>query len=269
MPARRPLGGLAVAAFSALAVGAAPALAADQSFQGYARDLRSGQLLYVESHFVKAVGTPEERRVVLYRCAKGDSSGQGEPFARKELRYDHEREAPDFSYLDARFGHLEGLRRVGSALEVFDRERSGAATRTSRLAPGLAPVADAGFDEYVKRHWDELESGDTVRFPFLVPSRLEVLTFKVKKHGETQIEGASASVIRLNLSGFLGWFLPYIEVSYRKSDRLLLRYQGLTNVWDAQADNLSAQIDFPEADRHAAEVDLEAARAQPLVSRCP
>lgn len=263
MGARRVLRALAVAAGGVLASSLAPALAADQSFQGYARDLRSGQLLYVESHFVKAVGTVGERRVVLYRCP------QGEPFGRKELRYDREREAPDFSYLDARFGHLEGLRRVGSALEVFDRERSGAATRTSRLAPGLALVADAGFDEYVKGHWNELEAGETVRFPFLVPSRLDVLTFKVKKHGETEIEGAPASVIRLNLSGFLGWFLPYIEVSYRKSDRLLMRYKGLTNVWDARGDNLSAQIDFPAADRHEAEVDLEAARAEPLASACP
>ncbi len=273
MRARRVFGALAVAAggvlASTLASGLAPALAADQSFQGYARDLRSGQLLYIESHFVKALGTPGERRVVLYRCVKGDSSVAGEPFGRKELSYEHERDAPDFSYLDARFGHLEGLRHSGSALEVFDRERSGAATRTSRLAPGLALVADAGFDEYVKGHWNELEAGETVRFPFLVPSRLDVLTFKVNKHGETQIEGATASVIRLNLSGFLGWFLPYIEVSYRKSDRLLMRYKGLTNVWDARGNNLSAQIDLPAADRHEAEVDLEAARAEPLVSRCP
>jgi len=239
-----------------------PAAATDLSFQGYARDLEHGELLYIESHFVHAPGTSDETRVVLYRCPRG------EPFARKELHYGSDREQPEFNFVDARFGHLEGLRRVGAEIEVFTRARSGDATRSTRLSAGVPIVADAGFDEFVKHHWDELESGEAVRFPFLVPSRLDFLTFKVKKHGETLIEGASASVIRLNLSGFLGWFLPYIEVSYRKSDHVLMRYKGLTNIWDAKGDNDTAQIDFPSAERHEAAVDLARVRAEALVTQC-
>jgi hypothetical protein len=236
--------------------------ASDLSFQGYARDLSSGRILYVESHAVHAAGTPEETRVVLYRCPKGEA------FARKELRYGALRAAPDFTFTDARFGHIEGLRGKAPERQVFDQPRSGEPLRSRPVTGGADLVADAGFDEFVQQHWRELESGDAVRFPFLVPSRLDTLTFKVRKHGETLIEGANASVIRLNLSGFLGWFLPYIEVSYRKSDRVLMRYKGITNVWDEKGDNHTAQIDFPGGERRTAPVDLELDRAVTLVTHC-
>jgi len=67
----------------------------------------------------------------------------------------------------------------------------------------------------------------------------------------------------------LGWFLPYIEVSYRKSDRLLKRYEGLTNIRSEQGDNLIAIIEFPSRDRRSGvESDFVKLRAEPLVPRC-
>jgi hypothetical protein len=132
----------------------------------------------------------------------------------------------------------------------------------------VAIVSDAGFDEFVREHWAELEQGKSVKFPFLVPSRLDYLSFKVHKHGEAQIEGVAASVIRLNLSGPLGWFLPYIEVSYRKSDRVLMRYKGLTNIRDATGKNVTAQIDFPSQERVTKPVDIDSLRKAPLVATC-
>jgi hypothetical protein len=201
---------------------------------------------------------------VLYRCAQGS-----QPFARKLLTYTASREDPTFEFEDARFGYLEGLRTVAGGREVFQRPKAGAELRTRMVPTGATIVSDAGFDEFVRRHWDEIEAGKTVRFPFLVPSRLTTMAFKVKKNRETTIEGSTASVIRLNLGGFLGLFLPYIEVSYRKSDRVLMRYKGLTNIRDAAGDNVTAQIDFPSAERIVGRVDLAAARAAPLVTRCP
>ena len=243
------------------------ATAADLTFTGYARALETRALLYVESHYVRAAGQPGETRVVMYRCASG-----GAAFARKELRYGEVREEPEFSFLDARSGYAEGLRRAPRGPQVYQRESARAPQREAAVPANVVVVSDAGFDEFVRRHWRELEAGRTVRFPFLIPSRLDFMSFKVKKHGEATIEGAPSSVIRLNLSGVLGWFLPYIEVSYRKADQVLLRYEGLTNIRDAAGENLVARIDFPEAERRvlaAGTAPLEAQRAAPLVARCP
>jgi hypothetical protein len=247
-----------------LALAAGRVAATDEVFTGYARDIETRRLLYIESHFVRGAGMVGEQRVVLYRCANGT-----EVFARKELEYGAAREEPRFTLVDGRSGYTEGLRRTAQGLEVFQRDGTNASLRSARVSERVAIVSDAGFDEFVRRHWTELEAGRTVRFPFLVPSRLDFLTFKVRKHHEETIEGAAASVIRLNLSGVLGWFLPYIEVSYRKSDRVLMRYKGLTNIRDAEGDNLVAQIDFPARERQTVPaVDLATQKAQRLVARC-
>lgn len=252
-----------LAALAALAPLGLPA--ADLVFNGYARSRDDGRLLYVESHFVRGAGTASESRVVLYRCA-----ADGPAFARKELTYGATREQPEFKLVDARSGHVEGLRRTPAGPRVFVKDDARSPQREAAVPAGTAIVSDAGFDEFVRRHWDELEAGRTVRFPFLVPSRLDSLSFKVRKHHDATVEGAAASVIRLNLSGVFGWFLPYIEVSYRRSDRVLLRYEGLTNIRDAKGGNMVAVIRFPPAERRVSPlVDLTRPLAEPLVARCP
>lgn len=258
---------VAVWGCAALGGGSAQALAGDLTFNGYARGMEDGRLLYTESHHVSDSGGARESRVVLYRCASG-----GQPFARKELTYGAVREEPEFTLLDARTGYLEGLRRTPQGPRVFQRADAGAATREAKVPGNVAIVTDAGFDEFVRKHWADLEAGRTVRFPFLIPSRLDFLTFKVSKERDDAIDGAAVSVIRLNLSGVIGWFLPWIEVTYRKSDRVLLRYVGLTNIRDASGSNLTARVELPARERRtlpAGSVDLTKLRSEPLVSRCP
>jgi hypothetical protein len=92
--------------------------------------------------------------------------------------------------------------------------------------------------------------------------------FRVRKTGETTIDGQAASVIRLSLASPLGWFLPDIDVTYRRSDRRLMRYRGVTNIRDGTGEVISAQIDFADADRSSAAVDLDALRALPLARGC-
>jgi len=247
----------------------AGAQATDLAFNGYARDPGTRRLLYVEAHYVRGFGSTGESRVVLYRCAGG-----AEAFARKELRYGTPREVPEFTLLDARTGYTEGLRRTPRGPQVFQKPLATATLRQATLPDSAGIVADAGFDEFVRRHWADLEAGRTLRFPFLVPSRLDFLTFEVRKQREENIEGSAASVIRLNLSGVLGWFVPFIEVSYGKNDRLLHRYSGLTNIRDADGNNVAAVIDFPQAERRtlaagaAGAAEVERQRAAPLVQRC-
>lgn len=255
---------LLIPSLALAAIVALPAMATDQQFTGYARSRDDGRVLYVESHHVRRAGEVGEARIVMYRC-----SAEGPAFARKELTYGATRETPEFTFTDARSGYTEGLRRTAQGPRVFQQENSKAPRREAKVSTDVALVSDAGFDEFVRKYWAELEAGKTVRFPFLIPSRLDYLTFKVKKNRETQIEGATASVIRLNLSGVFGWFLPYIEVSYRKSDRSLKRYEGLTNIRGSDGQNLVAIIEFPVRERRSGvESDFVKLRAEPLVPRC-
>lgn len=240
-------------------------LAQDGVFTGYARDPQTNTLLYVESHYVKRLGSNDEQRVVLYRCDE-----QGPAFARKTLSYASGRLAPDFRFEDARLGYLEGLQRKGPLKSVFLRDGRDVPERNASLKTNQSLVADAGFDEFVRQNWSQLEAGESLRFYFLVPSRLDYLSFKIKKVGETRIDNEPASIIQLNLSGVLGWFLPNIEVSYRQRDRALMRYAGVTNVRDLQSRNVVARIDFPATERRLTDpLDFDALRQQPLIERCP
>jgi hypothetical protein len=246
----------------ALLLATAFANAGDDSFIGYARSLDTGELLYTETHLISHDPAGIERRVVLYRCARGAA-----PFARKELMYDADRAAPTFSFADARSGFIEGLARAPTGWRVFTRGPKDVTTRAAVLAsPGMF-VADAGFDEFVRGRWDELARGIALDVPFLVPSRLATMPFRVRKLRDERIGGEAASVFRLSLAGALGWFLPDIDVSYRDRDRRLARYRGLTNIRDASGVLLEAEIDFPEPPADLA-ATADALRTMPLAARC-
>ena len=242
---------------------AASARADDYSFTGYARSLETGELLYVESHAVSDGGGSRETRVVMYRCTV-DSA----PFARKRLEYFPHRTSPAFTFEDARSGFAEGLERNARGWTVFERAGPRAPLRRESLSPNRNLVVDAGFDEFVREHWDSLERGASYKVPFLVPSLLETVNFRVRKVAEVTIDGESANVIRLALAGALGWFLPDIDVSYRKRDRRLMRYRGLTNIRDAGGELLRAQIDFPEATQASYAGSLPSLMAEPLTADC-
>jgi hypothetical protein len=247
--------------FAACLLFAADGAAVDLAFTGYARDLDTNALLYVESHSVADAGTAHEMRVVIYRCADGS------PFARKELNYAGDRLAPEFRFEDSRSGYAEGLIRGRRTLEAFERSGANAERRAASIA-GEGLVADAGFDEFVRARWEALERGETLDAPFLVPSRLDRVPFRVRKVGEAQVGGETATVIRLSLAGVLRFILPDIEVSYRKRDRALVRYRGVTNVRDVAGRSLRAEIEFPEDGRRIGAVDLAALRELPLATRC-
>lgn len=250
----------------ALCVLLAPAAAFAQSLQydGTAYAVDGDAVLYRESHFLSASqGDAPAERIVLYRCP------DGAPFARKRVVYDANGEAPSFELVDARLGYREGVRATGAAREVFVQREPGAAEKRGPLPDAEGLVADAGFDGFVQANWDALQAGETVRFPFLVPSRLDYFNFKVSKESEIEVDGAKASVIRLALGSWWAFLLPHIDVVYANEDRTLLRFIGLTNVRDTDGDNLKARIEFPRDSRRALEDGaVAAALAVPLVAAC-
>jgi hypothetical protein len=199
---------------------------------------------------------------VLYRCPR-----DRRPFARKELAYAQARNAPSFEFEDARSGFAEGLI-PGSGVPVayaragFEESRRDAAVADPKL------VADAGFDEFVRANWDVLRRGTPLDAPFLVPSLLDSVDFRVRRKSAISVDGAPASVIRLSVAGPLGWFLSDIDVTYRDSDRRLLRYRGVTNIRDAAGKMLTARIDFPDDLRRDSAPDASQLRAMPLARDC-
>lgn len=237
----------------------APGARASLGFEEGRAQSPDGGLLYLEHHLVRrAQGRPLER-LVLYRCADGTA------FARKRVDYRESVLAPAFALEDARSDYREGLRRPGGPHELFVREGAGETERSARVEAADL-VADAGFDEFLRTHWDRLMAGDAVPLAFAVPSRLESMDFTVRRlRGGAQVAGEDAVVFRLALGGWRGWLAPHIDVAYGRESRRLLRFEGLSNLRsDDGRRQLAARIDFPRPARAADEAQWQAFAREPL-----
>jgi hypothetical protein len=223
------------------------------TYTGRAVSLRSRGFLYGETHVLAERGGTLAERVVLYTC------GDGSAFARKTVNY-VDPLAPDFLLEDTSNGMREGIRSDGRERQVFYRAGRGYADQSSRL-PGVAGlVADAGFDDFVRANWKPLTSGSDLGIHFLVPSRLEDMSFKIAELRADQIDGMPVDVLRLKLAGLFGWFLPGIDVYYSVRDHVLVRYVGLSDLHDASGDNMKVDIAFdPKHRRPATKEDFDAA----------
>ncbi len=228
-------------------------------YAGTASRLHGGdELLYQEQHGLRYRDGVLAERVVVYRCQDGRA------FARKTLHY-RDPVAPDFTLEDAWRGLREGVESEAGGRAVFFRARQDAPER--RRTVGLAPgaVIDAGFDALIVRRWDELVSGRAVEVSFLVPSRLKELRFEVLHARSDRFQGIPVEVFHVRLDGVFGWLLPGIDMYYSKSARLLVHYEGPSDLRDATGSNYEASITFPLAARSAADVAaFQALKSEPL-----
>lgn len=225
--------------------------------EGVARSPDSHQVLYREQHWIRDEAGRSSERLVLYLCPNGTV------FGRKHVDYRASASAPDFRFEDARTGYLEGFKR-GPGLRVFVRPGAQAPEQAAALA-GTNLVADAGFDEFIRKHWAALASGQSLPLSFVVPARLESLGFSVRRVAQAQVNGEQAWIFRLRLGSLLGWLLPHFDVSYGQQSRRLLRFEGLSNLRDAAGKNqLTTTIDFPLSAQPVAEAQWQSALQAPL-----
>ncbi len=217
-----------------------PAIALE-SRTGHAFRLDNGELVYREVHHPEV----EEGRLV------GDDvrylDADGEEFARKRVDYRPNPVRPDFLLEDLRSGYVEGLEALDDGrVAIRHRGVGDDETRVTRVEPPDDLVADAGFDIRMTRDFDRLLDGERVRLPFLVPSRGDWYSFRATPVEQTEVLGEPALVVRMELSGWVGRLLTSpIDVSYHRDTRALLRYEGVSNIRDADGESLNVRIDFP------------------------
>lgn len=231
---------------------ALPAHATLLAIDGDARAPDRSRLLYREHHLVRYDGDRPLERLVLYRCPDGRA------FARKRVDYGASALAPDFELTDAR-GHREGLRRDDGRLLVWSGD--GAARPLARAQELL--VVDAGFDEYLRRHWAAAISGRPQVIAFAVPAYGRSLAFKVR--GQPARNATGPHRFELRLDGLLGRLAPAIRVEY-DAQRRLRRFVGPTNIRDARGEQVEAEIVFADAPRAVDAREWQAASRTPLAS---
>jgi hypothetical protein len=242
---------------------AAPAtLSAAERYEGTAYVRGSDRIAYRETHWLFDRDGIRQR-LVLYRCADGT------PFARKWVREAPSAVAPDFDYEDARDGYREGVRTEQGGRLVFVRENARAALETRPLPASPDGVLDAGFDAFVREHWQDLAAGRDPHLDFLIPSRFEYLSFSLTGVHDTTFDGEPAREVKMRLARWYGFVLPGVDLTYDRAGRLM-EFEGIGNVRDAAGKTQNVRIVFPaDAMRgDVQEVEITRAAAEPLASRC-
>ena len=245
-----PIVPFAAAACLASATAAAPAT---ERFVGDAYAPDNGQLLYREVHTVGA-----GRQVVQYQCPDGKA------FARKVLEGGNTVIGPDFSFVDARNGDAEGVRSSGGTRSVYAKR--GAASEVAKPLPDKKDgVIDAGFDVYVRTHWDSVgKRGDGI--PFLLPGRFAFYNVRL-------IDGETRDGVRrmtMKLDAWYAFAAPTVVLSYTTADRLLRRFEGMGSIRGENGKLRQVRIEFPPAKREGnlADAAVEQALAVKLDGRC-
>jgi hypothetical protein len=155
--------------------------------------------------------------------------------------------------------------------EVFVQNDGNSAEKHAALTVPPNAVIDAGFDAFVREHWDTLSGPGVAPLPFLILSDLHFVDFSARKLRDEQAgDGHGIRWFRLQLAGWYAFVLPHIDVAYDQQTHELFEYTGLSNIRGAGNRNLTVTIQFPPTDRRAdvSEADVQRATQAPLTGRC-
>ncbi|WP_291774769.1 hypothetical protein [Luteibacter sp.] len=174
---------------------------------------------------------------------------------------------PQFTFEDARTGYRESVKADHGRLTVTVRKGSAKRPDSATLEVRPDTVVDAGFDEFVRAHWAELNRPEGTSAYFVVPSRLGDLRLNIKP---TPSSDPQFRQFRMALSGWLGALAPTITLTYTATDHRLVQFAGLSNIKDNDGENQKVRIVFPPKDDlpPASEADVAQARSTPLVTKC-
>lgn len=232
------------------------AQAQNEHYVGIAYAPHGGAERYREEHWVVRDNAQQER-LVLYRCPDGAA------FARKWVRGALDDPAPDFALFDQREGYREGASLRNGERYVYVQARAGATMQSQKLPAAPDPVIDAGFDAWLRQHWD----APTVPLQFLLPSRLAWVPLEVQAR---DLPDARERTFRLRLDAWYGFAAPPLRVTYDRDSRRLRRFEGVSNLRDSNGGTQTVRIEFPPEAilPPPTRQDLDAASATPLTGRC-
>jgi hypothetical protein len=209
------------------------------AFAGDAFD-RDGRLRYREFHDVTLDGHRKVRSVTTYRDASGAVIGwmeadyAGSPFS------------PDYRMIDLRFDIEDTVRREGQRLIMTHRDGTKTREKVVEHRGDRELIIGPGFNEFIRRHWDRLLAGETLRCDFAIPSRQQVIGFRIQH----EPLGTSRGTARFEMSvdnALFRLIAPSLAVEYDRETRHLASYEGLSNVTDDRDRPQHVVIRFPSA----------------------
>ena len=209
---------------------------------GLAYDLKTDELLYSETH---CVSEDSVKREVLYKDA------EGKLMASKLVDYSSGVTTPSFvqhNLYSSEFIEV-GFEQGMVSMAIIDAD-SREILKSAQAQPSqkLPIVIDAGFDSFVRQHWDSLEAGESHEFQFPLADRETLVELRIQTLGCSYLSQTD-QCFRLDVANWLLRILVKpIELGYDKEARRLTRFRGLSNIGDANGNGLVVDIKYDYSD---------------------
>ncbi len=166
------------------------------SFSGSAYDLRTKEYLYTETHR-ELYENKHLSSSITYTDEKG------KVIAKKEIDYREDSLKPTFQLEDMRDGYLEGAKVRKDTITLISRKNKNSLLKEKTLIIPEPIIIDAGLNAFVRKNWDELEKGKTLKFNLAVPNELDYFSFRITKSGEKEIEKKKTIILKVEPSNFI------------------------------------------------------------------
>jgi hypothetical protein len=206
---------------------------------GYAYDKETKDLIYTENHYEKHVDGIIYTSKVIYK----DVSEK--VFAEKTVDFAKNEFIPEFNLQNNLTGHIESTRFVQSKYEVVFSKLYADSKKDTLLNYPSDGISDAGFDNFIIRHWDELKNGEVFVRNFLIPSMMDFIKFRIYQDEVINEQNKTLRVINIEPDSFLiRAFAGTTKLFYENTMPVLKKFDGVSNMRDSNGDNLKVTIRY-------------------------
>lgn len=195
----------------------------------------SGEFLYCEM-----VSRPTDHQLRV------DYTHHNKLFATKQLSYGQSLKMPDVLQEDFRSGELREAKLIDNQVMLKYQSNRQKKAGEAHIPANRADVIDAGFDNYVRLHWDELVSGTIVPINFASMAHLKVLPLRIRYKPlaicEPLVNTGFCFQVEID-NPLLRLVLGNIKLLYDQQHRLQ-KFDGIVNLNDADGNNQKAVIHY-------------------------
>ncbi len=206
---------------------------------GYAYDLEDKGLLYSEYHYESINQDLVRQSSVIYKDSKG------EVFAEKKVNFEIRPFLPEFKLMNEATGHLESTAYIKNEYKVRFLEKVNDKLKEKLLNYSEDAISDAGFDNFVMSHWQQIISGEQFTRDFLIPGMLRFFKFRIYQKEIAEEAGEKYRVLVIEPDSFLiRQFTRASRLYYAFDKPELKRFEGISNMRDAEGKNYTVLIKY-------------------------
>ena len=212
--------------------------AGPEVFKGVAIEAESKSTIYKEDHQVEYNGNLVKKVVTTY------TAPDGKEIARLTSIFNGNPQLPNTEFIDKRTGIKEITTLKGDEYHITTISSKGKKKEGS-LDVKNNLVCGQGYHNFIIANMDSFKVGETRELRFIIPSMRDYFTFDLTYLGPLNKEKPDEVTFRLDITNWiLKMFADKIQVTYSKKDKVLLRYEGLTNLKNDKGDQYDAILTY-------------------------